>query len=482
MATEDLKKKTLSGLFWQFAHKVLGQVISFGISVVLARILMPEEFGVVALAGMFIVLLGIFVDSGFGAALIQKKDADDLDFCTIFWTQTTFASIIYIIIFILAPWFSSIFHTEQLTIIIRVLALGMILGTLGGIQCVIVSKQMAFKSYFYRTLIGTTTSGVIGIYLAYQGWGVWALVVQHLSATILNTLTVFFQIRWIPHFRFSFERFKSLFNIGSKFMLSSLIGTGFYQLRGYLIGWKYLPADLAYYNRGEGVPHIFTRNIDASINSVLFPVISKLQDDRSAVKKAIRRSMRTSSYTLMPMLLGLAAIADKLVIILYTEKWAAAIPYMQVFCFSECFGILNTANMQALKGIGEAGTLLKLEIYKKPVMVAILIVAMFISPFAIAAGMTLYGVYALIINAYPNKKFIKYSITEQIKDIGENFIVALIMATIVYLIGRIDLNIYLLITIQIIVGICVYIAISEIKQIESWIYIKNNFGSLLKRK
>ncbi len=451
MATEDLKKKTLSGLFWQFAQKVLGQVISFGISVVLARILMPEEFGVVALAGMFIVLLGIFVDSGFGAALIQKKDADDLDFCTIFWTQTTFASIIYIIIFILAPWFSSIFHAEQLTTIIRVLALGMILGTLGGIQGVIVSKRMAFKTYFYRTLIGTTSSGVIGIYLAYQGWGVWALVVQHLSATILNTLTVFFQIRWIPHFRFSFERFKSLFNIGSKFMLSSLIGTSFYQLRGYLIGWKYLPADLAYYNRGEGVPHIFTRNIDASINSVLFPVISKLQDDRLAVKNAIRRAMRTSSYTLMPMLLGLAAIA-------------------------------NTANMQALKGIGEAGTLLKLEIYKKPVMVAILIVAMFISPFAIAAGMTLYGVYALIINAYPNKKFIKYSITEQIKDIGENFIVALIMATIVYLIGRIDLNIYLLITIQIIVGICVYIAISEIKQIESWIYIKNNFGSLLKRK
>ena len=482
MATEDLKKKTLSGLFWQFAQKVLGQVISFGISVILARLLMPENYGVVALAGMFTVLLGIFIDCGFGTALVQKKDADDLDFSTIFWTQTVFATIIYTVVFSLAPWLSIIFHTPELTKVIRVLGLAMILGTLGGMQNVIVSKRMAFKTYFYRTLIGTSLSGIIGIILAFSGWGVWALVTQHLCGTILNTITVFYQVRWLPSLTFSIERFKSLFAISSKFMLSTLIGTGFYQLRGYLIGWKYLPADLAYYNRGEGVPHIFTRNIDASINSVLFPAISKIQDDKEAVKRAIRRAMKTSTFLLAPLLLGLACISDKIVIILYTEKWAPAIPFMQVFCVTECLAILNTANLQALRGMGKAGTILKLEIYKKPVMLAILIFTMFISPLAIATGMCVYGLYALIINAYPNKKYINYAFGEQIKDVGGHFLLAIAMSVIVYIIGLVQINIYLILIIQIISGALIYIFGAKLFHFESLGYVSQTFKKYLRKK
>ena len=482
MATEDLKKKTLSGLFWQFAQKVLGQVISFGISVVLARLLMPENFGVVALAGMFTVLLGIFIDCGFGTALIQKKDADDLDFSTIFWTQIVFSTIIYLVVFSLAPWFSILFHTPELTKVIRISGLSMILGTLGGMQNVIVSKRMAFKTYFYRTLIGTSLSGIIGIILAYSGWGVWALVTQHLSSTILNTITVFFQIRWLPSLTFSIERFKSLFAISSKFMLATLIGTGFAQLKGYIIGWKFQTADLAFYNRGSGLPRLVTRNIDSSINSVLFPVISKLQDDKEAVKNAIRRAMKTSTFILAPLLLGLAAIADKVVIILYTEKWAPAIPFMQVFCISDCLAILNTANLQALKGIGKAGTVLKLEIYKKPVMVAILICTMFISPLAITIGMCVYGLYALIINAYPNKKYINYSFGEQIKDVGGHFLLAITMSAIVYLIGLVQLNVYLIVTIQIILGALIYILGAKLCHFESLDYVIQTFKKIIHKK
>ena len=475
---EDLKQKTISGLFWQFLQKALSQVVSFGISVVLARLLMPEEFGVVALGGMFIILIGIFVDCGFGRALVQKKDIDDIDYNTIFWIQLLFSVIVYLVVFALAPFFSALFHTPRLTSVIRVLALGMPLGCIGGIQGVIVTRKMAFKTYFYATMVGTVVSGGIGVYLAYQGCGVWALVAQNLLANLLNTITVFFQVRWLPRFIFSVERFRSLFVVGLKYMLSSLIGTAFGQLRGYVIGLKYTPTDLAYYNRGEGVPQIFTRNIDSSINTVLFPVFAKLQDDKEAVKNAVRRSIKTSSFLLFPMVLGLAAIADHLVILLYTEKWEACIPFMQVFCISECFTILNTANMQVLNGMGQVNTLLKLELYKKPVLMAILIATMFISPLAIAIGMCVYGIFTMFVNAFPNKKLIHYHIKEQLKDISDNASVAILMAVCVYLIGRLDINLYVLVSLQTFLGILIYIGISEFFHIESWAYVKNSKGKL----
>lgn len=481
MSTDSLKQKTISGLFWQFAQKAVGQVVSFAISVVLARLLMPEEFGVVALAGMFTVLIGIFIDCGFGNALIQKKEADDIDFSTIFWAQTIFATIVYALLYSAAPLLGDIFHTPELCPVVRVMGLGMILGTFGGIQNVVVTRRMAFKVYFYMTLIGTALSGGIGIFLAYRGWGVWALVFQGLAATIINTITVFAQVRWIPKFIFSTDRFKELFGISSKFMLSGLIGTAFGQLKGYTIGMKYMAADLAYYNRGEGVPQIFTKNIDASINSVLFPVFSKLQDDKPAVKNAMRRAMKTSSFLLFPLLLGMAAISENLVYILYTEKWAPCIPFMQAFCIGECFSIMNTTNLQALRGLGKVDTILKLEIYKKPVMIAILAGTMFISPLAIAIGMCFYSFYTMIINAFPNREYVGYKLEEQIKDVSGGLITAIIMATVVASLNWIQLNRYVILFIQIAVGILVYCGLSEIFHIESWEYMKSNLKERAKR-
>ena len=222
------------------------------------------------------------------------------------------------------------------------------------------------------------------------------------------------------------EEIKNSINIGSRVFVP--FGKGSRLSEGYVIGFKYTAADLAFFNRGEGLPHLFTNNINSSINSVLFPVISKLQEDRNAVKHAIRRSIKTSCFILFPILLGLAAIADNLVVILYTEKWIPCIPFLQLFCISECLNILNTANLQALKGMGYAGTLLKLELYKKPVFLVMLIIAMFISPLAIAAANCIYTLYSLIINAGPNKKYLNYSIKEQAKDISDGLLFALIMA------------------------------------------------------
>lgn len=307
---------------------------------------------------------------------------------------------------------------------------------------------MDIKFYFYITMIATVISGIIGLIMAYSGYGVWGLVAQSLLSVIISAFLLFYFVRWLPKLQFSVIRFKELFSFGWKYMMSSLIGTSFYQLRGYIIGIKYTAADLAFYNRGEGIPQLFTRNIDSTINGVMFPAMSKLQNDRDALVRAISRSMKTSSYVLMPILFGLAAVCDKLVILLYTEKWAPCIPFMQILCITECLGILNTANLQALKGVGRADVLLRLELYKKPVMVAILIVTTFISPLAIAAGMCVYGVYALIINAHPNKKYVGYPFVQQLRDVSSNAILSIMMAVVVYCVGQIEMNIYLSLFLQ----------------------------------
>lgn len=259
---------------------------------------------------------------------------------------------------------------------------------------------------------------------------------------------------------FSKERFKSLFSYGWKLTASNLMGTFFSQMKGYAIGLKYTTADLAYYNRGEGVPGILYNNISSSINTVLFPALSKLQDDKIAIRRALSKTMQTASFVLMPGLLGLAAVSDNFVQIVYTSKWIAVVPFMQVICLMNCFDLLGAANIQALKAVGRADTLLKLEVYKKPLMVTILVFCMFISPLAIAIGQFFYSFIALAINAYPNRKYIDYPLKDQFLDISKSFFSAVVMSLIVYFLGTLSFNIYLVLILQIFVGILVYVLLS----------------------
>ncbi len=471
---KSLKRKTMTGVFWQFAQRMLGQVISFGVSVVLARILLPSDYGTVALAGMYTVILSIFVNCGLGAALIQKKKIDDLDLCSIFWAQFVFASVVYALIFLSAPLFSSIFNDSKLTAILRVSALTMPLGALGTIQGSIVNRRMEFKTYFYRTLVSSVLSGIIGLTMAFNGYGAWSLVGQNMSGTIIGTITVYSQVKWLPRFKFSKERFKTLFSYGWKYTLTNLITTFCYQLKGYLIGFQYTKADLAFYNRGEGLPGIISRNITGSITSAIFPALTKLQDDKLAVRRGISRSMKTSSYIVMPMFLGLAAISDKLVVLLYTEKWHASIPFMQIICIMDCFSLLASANFQALNAIGRTDVTLKLELYKKPVMIALLFVAVFISPFAICVGMLIYTIWSLVINAFPNRKLIHYPLKEQLKDISINALLAASMAGIVYVLGHLSpFNNFVTIIIQLFIGTIFYLSVSHLTKNESYLFIKD---------
>ena len=482
MPDSNLKQQTISGLIWQFIQKTINQLISFVVTVILARLLMPEDYGVVALAGMFNILIGVFLDNGLGSALIQKKEADELDYNTVFYSNLFCSCLIYGAIFSAAPFCASAYKQDLICPIMRVMSLTIPLNALSVIQSSIISRCLQFKELFYAGIIGNVVSAIVGISMAYRGFGSWALVGQLMVSSITSIIVNFYIIRWYPKLQFSWNRFREMFSYAWKKQVAGAIGTLCFQLKGYLIGYRYSVSDLAYYNRGEGLPEMFMANINGSINGVLFPALSKLQSDTQAIKRGIRRSMMTSSYILCPLLFGLAAMAEQIVPVLYSEKWSPAIPFMQVACFTCCMTVLNTANLQALLAIGRSDEVLKLEIYKKPVMILILAIAVFISPIAISIGLFVYSVYVLLMNTIPNKKYIDYSIREQLNDVMPAFLLSGIMAIIVYLLGRMPINVYLIMLIQFLVGATIYIGLSYLLKLEAYLYVLETITKLLRNK
>lgn len=460
MVENSLKNKTVNGFFWQLAQRVSCQLISFGISVILARLLAPNDYGIVAICSMLLVLIGLLIDGGLGTALIQKKNIDDLDLNTVFYTSTTCSLFVYGVVFITAPLISLLFDSPQITTVIRVLALNMPIGALTCVQNAFIQRQMAFRKYFVSSMYGTIFSGTVGVFMALKGFGVWALVGQSIISSLTNSIVLFIIVEWHPKWMFSWKRFKKLFYFGWRMAVINFLATFSSQLKGYVIGYKYSSSELAYYNRGEGIPGILSNNISGAINTVLFPTLSKLQDNQQAVKYVLARSMRTISFFLMPMLFGLAAISDKLILMVYSEKWASAVPFMQVICFIFCSDILGMANYQAIKAIGKVNVLLKLEFYKRPLMFVILIISMFISPLAIAIGQLFYSIFAFLINAYPTRKYINYPIHEQLVDVGGSFLSSLTMAIFVYFIGVFDFGAYT-VFIQIFLGGLLYLLLAN---------------------
>lgn len=479
---KELKSKTVFGLIWRFAERFTAQFISFIVSIVLARILLPSDYGIVAIVNIFITLADTLVTSGLGTSLVQKKDADELDFSTMNIASIAIAIFFYLLLFFVSPLIAKIYNNPFLIPVLRVMGLKLPIAAINSIQQAYVQRKMIYKKFFFATIIGTIISAFVGIAMAIKGFGVWALVAQYLTNSTIDTIVLFFTIKWKPKLKFSFDRFKGLFRYGSKIMLTSFIGTLFDQLRGLLIGVKYTSEDLAFNNKGEQVPSMLTNNINSSMESVLFSTISKVQDDKEKVKSATRRLMKTSSFIIMPLLFGILGVADNFVKIVLTDKWMLCVPFMRVVCIQQCFSILNTVNLQAIKAIGKSDTLLKLEFIKKPIYFGILFATMFISPLAMCIGNAAYGIIALLINSKPNKKHLDYTLKEQISDTAIYFIISAVMAIIVILVGKININIYLAFALQIITGIVFYILASLLLKLDSFYYLLDTLKNMLKRR
>ena len=347
-----MKKKTIEGLFWRFGERIIAQLITFIVSVMLARILVPEQYGTISIVNIFISLANVLVTDGLGTSLIQKKDADELDFCTMFYASTILSVILYGLLFVAAPFVATVYNNELLTPVLRVMGVRILIAGFNSIQQAYVSRNMVYKKFFYSTLFGTVASAFIGIGMAYRGYGVWALVAQYTSNNIIDTIVLFITIEWRPKFRFSIRRFWSLYSYGWKVMCTGFIGTFFEQLRGLIIGVRYTSADLAFFNKGEQIPGFISGNINQTISSVMFPAISAIHDNEINMRNAVSRMMEVCSYITMPLLFGVATIAPQLIRILLTDKWLPCIPFLQIICVQQCFAIISTANLQAIKASG----------------------------------------------------------------------------------------------------------------------------------
>lgn len=481
METCNSRGRIVSNLIWRFAERFGAKGVEFVVSIVLARLLAPEVYGTIALVTVFTTILNVFVDSGMGNALIQKKDADDLDFSTVFYFNIFICCILYAGMFFAASYIAGFYNDLQLIPVIRVLSLTLIISGVKNVQQAYVSRTLQFKRFFFATLGGTVGAAFVGILAAYMGYGVWALVVQQIFNAAVDTIILWITVKWRPCKAFSFMRFKSLFSYGWKLLASSLLETVYENIRQLIIGKLYSSADLAYYNRGKQFPSFIVGNINASIDSVLLPAMSEEQDDRESVKRMTRRAIKTSVYVMAPLMIGLAFCAEPIVRLLLTEKWIFCVPFLRVFCITFMFYPIHTANLNAIKAMGRSDMFLKLEIEKKVVGMAILLSTMWFGVMAMTYSMLIVSVISQILNAWPNRRLLGYGYLEQLRDILPSLLLAVLMGVCVNLLGALHLPGAVTLIMQVSSGVIVYISASAIFKLESYRYLMDILHQIFKR-
>ncbi len=466
------QKTVLSNMLWRFAERCGAQGVSFIVSVILARILLPEEYGVVSIITIFTTILNLFLDSGFKNALIQKRDADVIDYSTVFYFNILMGVILYIFMFWASPFIAHFYEMEAMTPYIRILSLTLILGGFNGVQTAIVAKRMEFKRFFYSSLTGTLVSAVIGIAMAYSGMGVWALIAQRLINQLVDTVILWFTVKWRPLFVFSIKRLKPMFRYGSKLLGASLLNSLTTNLSGLLIGKAYSPDLLAYYDKGRRIPNLVVENLQSAVQSVLFPVLAQQQEDKKQVKRILRISFMTAAYCIFPCMVGIGVCAESIICILYTETWISMVPYLQLWCFIFAFYLMHTAQLQVIQALGRSDVILKIEIIKQVISIAVILLTIPLGVLPMLGAMCVVTVLCLYINAYPNKELTEYGFLEQMKDICPIIFLNCVMGGGVYLLGLLRLPDLLLLLIQAVAGIGIYFAGSYVLKLESFAYVK----------
>ena len=477
----DKSQTVFSNLIWRFMERCGSQVVSFVVSIVLARLLEPELYGTIALVTVITSILQVFVDSGMANALIQKKDTDDLDYSSVFYFNVAFCLILYLGLFLAAPMISRLYKHPELVPVIRVLGLTIVVSGVKNVQQAYVSKTMQFRRFFFSTLGGTIFSAIVGITMACKGFGIWALVMQQLLNVAVNTAILWLTVGWKPKAVFSLERLGGLISYGWKILASALLDTVYLKLYQLVVGLKYTESDLAFFNKGDQLCVLVVENINASIDSVLLPVLSSEQDNRDSVREMTRRAVKTSSYIMMPIMAGMAVCATPLIRLLLTEKWLPCVPYLQVFCCAYALYPLHTANLNAIKAMGRSDIFLKQEIIKKILVTVLILATMGISPFAIALSEVISGVLSLLVNAWPNRRLLGYYYPRLFRDVLPAMLASVAMAACVWPVSLLGLSDILTLLIQVPLGVAVYVAISMIFRIDSFTYVLNAAKKLISR-
>lgn len=469
---KDLGKKTVTGLLYKFGERIGVQIINFFVTIVLARLLAPEAFGTIAMVTIVITILDVFITYGFGNSLVVDKESDDLDFSTCFHFGLFIATIFYVCVYLCAPYLSVYFENEELTPVIRVMALQMPIAAINSVQQAYVSKKMMFRKFFISTSIGTVLSGIISVIMAYTGFGVWSLVFQYLAKTGFDTIFLSFIVDWKPKFIFSFQRLKKIYDYGWKILFVGLIDTVYSQLRNFIIAKKYSKADLAYYTKGMQFPGMGMNIIEPTINGVIFPAISNCNDDTAQMKSITRRLIKSSTILVFPLMIWLIVVAKPLTIFLITDKWLDSVIFLQIGCMAYLFRPVQIINNCVIRGSGRSGLLLKLDLIKKAIGIALLIASMPYGVKAIAWSFVLVNIISTFINIWPNRYILKYGYREQLMDIIPALCLSVFAGVLGWSIYFFKLPVLTTLVLQTLICTLVYWLMSKAMKFESYIYLE----------
>ena len=463
----------MSGLFWVYMENISGQAVSFIVTIILARLLEPDDYGSIALIGVFVALAQVFITGGISSALIQKKDSDELDYSTMFWFNLCVSVLLYIFLFVLAPAIANYYDNMVLSPVLRIMALSIPLSAFNCIQQAYVASNMVFRKSFLSNFGGVIVSGIVGIVMAYFGLGLWALVAQRLLYVAVNTVLLKIVIDWYPKLMFSMERLKPLLSFGWKLMVTGFMFTGYSELRSLIIGKRYSSTDLGYYDRGFSFPKLIAGNVDSTITRVLFPALAKEQDSKANLADKTRRAAKMSAYIMTPILWGLAGIAHPLVLLLLGEKWLPCVPYLQIMCFIWWLQPTQSCSAQAIKAIGRSDLYLYLEITCKTVGLGLLAYAVLVldSVIAITIMYLVSQIVSVILYGWVTSKTIGYKIRHQLIDLLYPAVMSLLMCGLALLLETVINSVLMCVLLQIVICSISYLLFSLIIRYEPFIYI-----------
>ena len=460
-------------MIWTFMERIGTKVVQFSLQLLLARLLVPEDYGLCALLLAFINIATVFVNSGLNTALIQKKEADSLDFSSVLYLSLSISVILYVILFFLSPFIADFFNDKRLSLLMRVLAVSLIIGAFNSVQLSVLTRNMQFRKLFIANLLGMIVSAVVSIVMAMNGFGVWSIVIQYLINRLVVTLALFALVRWMPKLEFSWIRIKSLFSFGWKCMTTNFLSTIVTDIYIAVVGKFYPKSQLGVYDTGNKIPATISETFSSSLGNVLFPAFSKLQNDIPQLRAIVAKSNKISSFLIAPIMFAIIASAHPIISILLTDKWIGAVPFLQMACLLYALYPLHIANISAISAIGRSDVTLKCEIQKKIVDLSFLALMVNFSIYWVALGRVLTSFVSLWINMRPNKKFLQYDVWQQIVDIIPTFIIAVVMCASMFLVDLFELSIVIELTTKILIGLIVYLLLSYMFNRQTMISVLN---------
>jgi len=465
----SLKAKSIRAAIWSSADLFFRQGAQFVVGVTLARLLSPEEFGTIALLYLFIGIAGVFIDSGFSSALVKKRDASHIDESTVFWINLAMGVLVAGLLTLIAPLMVRLYGYPILLSLTQMLACGLFINSLGSIHLVMLNKQLNFKKPMMITVVSSILSGSVAIFLAYKGFGVWALAWQSLIASFCSTVMLWLVNSWRPLFRFSFASARELFGFGSYLMLSALLDIAYNRIYSLLIGKFYGVSELAFYNRADNTKQIPTDILSLSLNRVAFPIFSAAADDKAKLLRGTRLAIRLIMLINIPMMLGLMVAAENVVLVLFGEQWRQAAQLLEILCLAGVFWPLHVINLNVLKALGYSGLFFRLEVVKKVIGASLLALGMFYGVVGLAWSQAAFGLVAFFINAYYTRKYLHYGPLKQIADFSGILLISILMGYVVFEVGTmVHLEIWKILAVQVLSGVSIFLMLSKLTRLKAF--------------